>query len=170
MGKEEFKRAIQSMIKGMIPTVCMWFEVVAIQDKTCTILIDDVNDLKVEGILLGFNNSGVIVKPSLNSNVLVLFTNNSKTNGFVVCVEETDDIEINGMTFGGLVKINALKTEMAKLEANINILKAATLTAISVYSGALDGGASASAFSATIGTMSPQNLTQLENTKVKHGG
>lgn len=164
---EEIRRAILAMMEGKIPTNSTWAKVKSVTGQTCTILDDD---LEIEGILLGFDQSGVIVYPQVNSDVLVMFIDNTKTNGAVVYVENTDKIEIKGNTLGGLVKITPLKTELNKLSANIQTLKTATAAAVSAFSAILDGGATATAFNAAVTSLPAVDVSQLENTKVKHGG
>jgi len=163
---EEIRKAIRAMVMNMIPLNTAWCKVKSVNGYSCNVEFDD---LLIENILLGFDKSGVVIKPVINSDVLVAFINNTRNIGAVIMVEQTDSVEIMGNVNGGTVKINPLKTELAKLNSNLNVLKVATQAAITTLSGIIDGGASASAFNAAIAAMQLQDLTQLENVKIKHG-
>lgn len=109
--------------------------------------------------------TGFVLIPKNNSIVVITMTSN--VNAFVSMVSEVDTILMKGDNYGGLIKINELKTQLNTLQTEINTLKTLVGTAITVYSGALDGGVSAATFNAAI---LPQiNLTTLENTNIKHG-
>jgi hypothetical protein len=82
-------------------------------------------------------------------------------------VSKVDQIYLAGDANGGLVKVQVLNAALNNLQTEINTLKALTGTAIAVYSGILDSGASAATFNAAV---LPQiNISQIENTKVQHG-
>jgi formate-dependent nitrite reductase membrane component NrfD len=82
-------------------------------------------------------------------------------------VSKVDQVYLAGDANGGLVKVQVLNAALNNLQTEINTLKALTGTAITVYSGILDSGASAAAFNAAV---LPQiNISQIENTTVKHG-
>jgi hypothetical protein len=118
------------------------------------------------GVLLNADKKkGFVLIPKVGS--FVVISQMSETTSCVVMVSEVSQVYIAGDENGGLVKIEVLKSALNTLQTEINTLKALTLTAITVYSGVLDGGASASAFGAA--TLPQINITQIENTKVKHG-
>jgi hypothetical protein len=165
MDYEKIRRAIIAIIEGKIPLVSTWAKVKSVSGQTCTITIDE---LDIENILLGFNNSGVIVYPVVNSDVLVLFIDKSKTNGAVVHVKETDKVEIMGNSKGGLAIVSNLTQQYNKVEQDLNTLKQLFTAWVVVAS---DGGA---ALKAVVATWASNPLTQtidsdIENDKVKHG-
>lgn len=113
MEANEIKKAILSMIEGLIPLNSTWCKVKAIAGQTCTIII---NELEIEDILLGFDKSGVIVYPKLNTDVLVGFIDNTKTNGAVLVVSETEKIEIMGNNYGGIGLTEKIAERLQRIE------------------------------------------------------
>lgn len=152
-------------MEGQIPLNSTWCKVKSVSGQECTVLIDD---LEIEGILLGYEKSGVIVYPKNDTNVLVAFIDNTKTAGAVIIVEETDKIEIMGSANGGLVKSEKTAEQLNKIEQDVNSLKQ-IITAWSPIPN--DGGAALKAAAATWAGQMLQttNKTVLENPKVKHG-
>ena len=130
-------------------------------DKTA--VIEDVQ------LCANFNDNttqaGFLLIPSVGSIVAVSFKNNS--DAFVSMVSVVDAVYLNGNSFGGLVKVNDLKTQLTTLQNEINSLKTLTHTAIAVYSAAIDSNASAIAFAAA--TLPQISLTTIENTLVNQG-
>jgi hypothetical protein len=171
MSAELIRKTVRAMVEGMIPLNSAWCTVKSVDSnkRTCDVYLDGDKDLVIEEILLGFDKSGVIVKPKVNSDVLVMFVNNTKTIGAVVMVEKTDSVEIMGTNFGGIPKINPLKTELQKLDAKITTVKTAAGSAIGTLSGIIDSGTSGTAYNAAVAALPTQDLTQLENEKVKMG-
>lgn len=165
MDYEKIRRAIIAIIEGKIPLNSTWAKVKSVSGQTCTITIDE---LDIENILLGFDKSGVIVYPVIGSDVLVMFIDNSKTNGAVVYVKETDKIEIMGNAKGGLAIVGSLTQQYNKIEQDLNLLKQVLTTWVPV---AQDGGAALKAASATwAGSLLTQTIdSDIENDKVKHG-
>lgn len=163
---EEIRRAVIAMVSGLIPLNTAWCQVRAVNDQTCNVLHDD---LLIENILLGYDKSGVIIYPSINSDVLVAFINNTKNVGAVIMAEKTDKVDILGNANGGVPKITPLNDELAKLNQNFTILKNATAAAISTLSAAIDGGVTSTAFNTALSGIQLQDLTQIENIKVRTG-
>lgn len=162
---EEIRKAVLAIIKDSIPKNCTWAKVKSITGQSCTITIDE---LDIENIFLGFDLSGVIVYPVLNTDVLVVFIDNSKTNGAVIYVQETEKIEIMGKEFGGLAIVEKLKEQYNKIEQDLNSLKQLFITWVPVTQ---DGGAALKSASAT---WAAQLLIEtlkndIENDKVSHG-
>lgn len=152
------------MIEGRIPLVNTWCKVKALSAQTCDV---DFEDLTIEGILLGFDKSGLIVYPVVGSTVLVGFVDKSKTNGVVLMTTQTERIEIMGSVNKGLVKVDVAKNNMEQLKAYCEAMKTATATAlasIDVLLGTTTSTVFNSAMSAAV-----INLADMENEKVKHG-
>lgn len=169
MEENEIRRAIKTLFDKEKKTTCAWYKCTAVADRTCTILLDAENDLKVEGILLGVSKSGVVVYPAVNTDVLVVFIDGSKTNGRVVDCEEAERIEFMGNDFSGLVKVTDLVDKLNALEDDLNALK--KVFGVTWIVAPTDGGAALKAAAATwyaqpiIKTVKKN----LENEKIKHG-
>ena len=73
---------------------------------------------------------------------------------------------IAGDANGGLVKVQVLNAALNNLQTEINTLKTAITSLMAGYA-PIDGGVLLAAFTALV---LPQiNISQIENTKVKHG-
>nr|DAF34628.1 MAG TPA: hypothetical protein [Caudoviricetes sp.] len=102
--------------------------------------------------------------PELKDGDAVLW---SKDGGFVI-VRADKTIELNGTDFGGLIKIEELKKELAKMTARIDgIINAVKTAAVSPQ----DGGATfKSSMIASLETLvNKENFSQIESKKVQHG-
>lgn len=145
--------------------------------RTCivTTLISEaeIPDVRLNAVI-DTNDKYHVMYPKEKSVVWLAFADNSNEAVVIACSEVTkietrcDNIVYNKGLNKGLVKIDPLKAELTRLQANITAVAAATLAAISVYSGVLDSGSSAAAFGTAVAALPPQNLSQLENTKIKH--
>jgi len=130
---------------------------------TCTPINGDAEFFDV--LLNADADKGFTLIPANNSVVIVQQT--SQATAYVSMVSKVDQIYLAGDANGGLVKVQVLNAALNNLQTEINTLKALTGTAIAVYSGILDSGASAATFNAAV---LPQiNISQIENTKVQHG-
>ena len=174
---EEIRKAVISILEGKIPLISSWCTVKAINGTVCDVILDGDEDLLIPDVLLGFDKSGMVIKPQVNTDVLVLFIDNTKTNGAVVMVEQTDTIELMGNEFDGLPKVNSVVEKMNNLENDLNTLKNAlgTLLATPVNE---PGNGSPSAFQIAMKTAllnyNGQQFVNtvkadLENEKVLHG-
>lgn len=144
---------------------------VDINNRTCTCkAINDTSMATYEGVRLqSVVDDGFIIVPSIGSIVVVLYS--IRILPLIVMNSEIEQVymvspkfQFNDGKLGGLVKVNDLKTQLNTLQTEINTLKTLVGTAISVYSGILDGGASAATFNAA---QLPQiDLTNLENKKI----
>lgn len=155
------------MMEGLIPINSSWCKVKEVEDQTCTV---EDEGLEIPGILLGFDKSGVIIYPKVNSDVLVAFIDNTNTMGAVIMVEETDDMEIMGKNFGGIPILQKILDNMNAIKNYLAVEK----SAIAAGFGAIGAGSSAngaSGQSAFNGAMAGQtiNFSDMENKKVKHG-
>lgn len=107
--------------------------------------------------------TGFVLIPKNNSIVVITMTSN--VNAFVSMVSEVDTILMKGDAFGGLVKIDDLKTQY---DANVTAIKAACVAGFTALSG-LDSGASLAAFNASATAILNLNKVTLENNKILHG-
>ena len=142
----------------------------SVEAQSCKVTFEDgTGGVDVKGILLGFDKSGLIVYPKVNTDVMVVFTDNSKTYGAVLIVKETDKVEIMGNNKGGLAIVAELTKKYNNLEKDLNNLKQIFSSTWSPV--AYDGGA---ALKAAAASWAGQTLTEtqdsdIENTKVKQG-
>lgn len=167
MSSDVIRKVVLSMMEGLIPLNSTWCTVVSVSDQVCKVRIDD---LEVEDILLGWDKSGVIVYPKVNTDVLVVFIDNSKTNGAVINVKETDKIEIMGNNYKGIPILDEIKKNMDAIKNYLSAEKAAISAAfLAVGAGTSANGASGKSSFDT--AMASQTITfsDMENKKVKHG-
>lgn len=174
---EEIRKAILSMLMGLIPLNCTWCKVLSVSDQVCKVEIDG---LQIEDILLGFDKSGVIVYPKPNTDVLVAFIDNSKTNGAVIYVKETDKIEIMGNVNGGIGLTEKIAERIKRLEDSLAAFEIKYNTHLSIYNnhvhlGGLLGGGLTGTTTPDAANVSSQNLnprtnqSYISSTKIKHG-
>lgn len=170
---EQLENIMRPMLK---PTVYIG-SVTSIDESNWTITVkankdgleyDEVKLLSVAGDL----NTGIFIKPKIDSVVLFGIIEGIKENMFVIKYGEIDsikflssDIQLNGDSNGGLIKINDLKTQW---DANVTSIKAACVAAFTALS-VIDSSASLNAFNAAANTIKNLNKSSLENTSVKHG-
>lgn len=159
---EKIRRALIAIIDSRIPLATEWGNVKSVSGKTCTVTIDE---LDIPDILLGFDNSGVIVYPKVGSDVLVLYVSNQKTIGVIVYATQTDKVEIMGNVNGGLIKVDNLKTQY---DTALDAIVAACVAGFTAQAG-IDGSIGLNAFNAAKTAIIHLNKTPLENTKIKHG-
>ena len=132
---------------------------------TCTCTPIDGSAEFYEVLLNADADKGFTLIPASDSVVIVQQT--SQADAYLTMVSKVDQVYIAGDANGGLVKVQVLNAALNNLQTEINTLKTLTGTAIAVYSGILDSGASAATFNAAV---LPQiNITNIENTKVLHG-
>ena len=97
---------------------------------------------------------------------LVIAQQTSQATAYVSMVSKVDQVYIAGDANGGLVKVQVLNAALNNLQTEINTLKIA-ITALMAGYAPIDGGAALAAFTAIV---LPQiNISQIENTTVKHG-
>lgn len=156
--------AIRNLVaKDALVSVACTVSNVNTTDYTCDCSpVDGSADFK--GVLLNADaKNGFVLVPKNDSVVVITMTSN--VNAFVSMVSEVDTILMKGDAFGGLIKIDDLKTQY---DANVTAIKAACVAAFTALSG-LDGSASLNAFNAAAVAIQNLNKTTLENTKIKHG-
>lgn len=97
---------------------------------------------------------------------LVIAQQTSQATAYVSMVSKVDQVYIAGDANGGLVKVQVLNAALNNLQTEINTLKIA-ITALMAGYAPIDGGLALSTFTALV---LPQiNISQIENTTVKHG-
>ena len=129
---------------------------------TCTPINGDAEFFDV--LLNADADKGFTLIPANNSVVIVQQT--SQATAYVSMVSKVDQIYLAGDANGGLVKVQVLNAALNNLQTEINTLKVA-ITALMAGYAPIDGGVALSTFTALV---LPQiNISQIENTTVKHG-
>lgn len=130
----------------------------------------ELTDVRLQSIQS--STSGIYLEPAIGSYVIVGFIDENEA--FIALTEKIEEIEIiasgtvkiNGDEFGGLVKINELKSQ---IEKNTNLLKAIQ-NAFSLWIPVTsDGGANLKLASASFINLGTANLENIENEKIRHG-
>lgn len=132
--------------------------------------IDEIN-------LMSDPGDGMLLIPKVGSTILIVYSD--KIEPYVLLFSDLDKVKMNADTiielqdgtFGGLVKINDLKTQY---DSNIAAIKTACAAGFAAVDTALNAivpgsGVSTVAFNAAAASILVLNKTTLENTKVKHG-
>lgn len=141
-------------------------------DRTCVCIpINDKSEAEIPDVnISALPNDGELKFPQVDSVVIIART--AKNEPFILKESDLElyllianSIQLNGDDFGGVVKIDNLKTQYDAMVAAFKVAIAAGFSALS----GLDGGASLAAFNASAASVSNLNKTTLENTKVKHG-
>ena len=131
---------------------------------TCTCTPTN-GDAEFYDVLLNADaEKGFTLIPANDSVVIVQQT--SQATAYVSMVSKVDQVYIAGDANGGLVKVQVLNAALNNLQTEINTLKIA-ITALMAGYAPIDGGVALSTFTALV---LPQiNISQIENTTVKHG-
>jgi hypothetical protein len=141
---------------------------VDIASRTCSCTpLNDTSIAQIQGVRFQSTvDDGVILQPAIGSTVTVLLS--TRVAPLIISYSELDEVYIvapqvqfNQGNLGGMVKVIDLKIQLNTLQTEINTLKTLVGTAITVYSGILDGGVSAATFNAA---QLPQiDLSTIEN-------
>jgi len=142
--------------------------------KTCT--VEPMNgDADLLGVYMQAYESadtGIIIIPEVNSYVVVHFLTKdqayiTKTTGVSeVIILTSAGIKLNGDQYGGLIKIEELKTQIDKNTALLKSIQDVFKAWVPVPS---DGGAALKTASSAFINLSRANLDDIENETVKHG-
>ena len=114
----------------------------------------------------GASNTPFLVTPVIGSAVIASFL--SRNTAFISLYSEIESVEIRGGDLGGLVKVEELKSELAKLTARVDGIISAINNGVPVPT---DGG---TALQTTIKAalaliVNKEDFTNIENENVKHG-
>lgn len=131
---------------------------------TCAPINGNSDFLKVR--LQAGDGNGIIMIPKVGSVVMVQPINDE--TGFVSLFSSIDSIQFLDGTHGGLIKIDDLVTKLNNVESDINDLKTAFSSWVTVAS---DGGAALKAITATwFGLpLTETKKSDLENELITHG-
>lgn len=171
--------AIKAII-GEFPIQSFWATVSEIDEdaETCTV-VSVRSKLETYDVLLAITKeSGIVSIPVIGSKVIVGIIENQNTSAFIVFCEKVkeykirakDSVTILGDNFGGLVKIEELKTQLDKNNQLLSSL-------LSIINGAQipePGNGSPSALQIALNAVtvgkSIADFSNIENDKIKHGG
>ena len=117
-------------------------------------------------ILAGESDSGFYAVPKLGSVVVVTFLSNS--SAFVSMLSEVEAVLLRGDQFGGLIKVEELKDQLATMSSRIDTIYDAINNGVTSPS---DGGSALLvSMKATLKTQSEtEDFENIENESVKHG-
>jgi hypothetical protein len=130
----------------------------------CTPVNEDIADIQQVKVCPD-TGTGLFIQPKVNSKVMVEFMGDS--SAFISMFSEFDLMNIGGDQYGGLTKTQTLKTEIDKLNVQLQAV-ITTLTGWAPAAG--DGGAAlkTAIIAAMVGK--PAGVfTGIENTVIKHG-
>lgn len=181
-GLEQFNALLGQRIRELIPVQTTWAIVKEVDWTNKTMTATGVtDDLDYFNILLGLGSE--YRKPVVGSKCLIGIIEKSN-NGFLIIADEIEAIEIydksgfkwtlnnglmeiNGDSFGGIVNAKELKLQVDKNTALLNQIKTMFQSWTPIPE---DGGAALKALSGSLISMPVADLSNIENTKIKHGG
>ena len=156
------------MSKGNDSLVC---KVISVDLPTNTCYCEPINgDSEIQNVKLTTNITGAgvgfLLIPKINSLVVVTFLDNS--SAYVSMVAEVDEVNVNGKTLGGLVKVIDLTTKLNNLENKVNAL----ITGISGWVPVPNDGGAALKVALTAwlsSSLTPTVRANIENILIKQG-
>lgn len=164
----EILKALGRFVDNRIPDKDIVCTVSSVDTGELTCVCSPVNgnaDI-IDVRLMTIAGNGFLIIPAVNSKVTVSFLDNS--SGYVSQFSTVTEIQLNGDTYSGLVKIADLVTKLNNLENKVNDLITAMNT--HVHTGVTTGaGSSAIGTVPIVGALTPTVQANLENTTVKHG-
>lgn len=167
----ELLDVLNQKIKESLPRQAIFAEVVSYESDTNTITVRPTTDSdNIENVSLdaqGDATKGFFAIPKVGSDVIVDFIDNLP---FVRMYSEVDTIMLKSDTFGGLVKIDDLKTQS---DTQHNAIKAAIIAALTPLDAQLialgQAGGGVTALNSAWTSVLALNKSTLENTNVTHG-
>lgn len=152
---------IKEAIRSVIPDMNNYSVICTVSDVdlvkcVCNCTPKDGGAVLVNVRINASNKDGFKLIPKDNTDVVVTLINN--TTGYVSMVSEVDEIHLNGVSFGGIIKI---VEQTAKLNQLVTELQAQLVL---IAAGIAAGGGSY-----TPATLSTFNKTDYENTTIKNG-
>ena len=172
MSKTEVASALTEFVetksKGNDSLVC---KVISVDLPTNTCYCEPINgDSEIQNVKLTTNTTGAgvgfLLIPKINSLVVVTFLDNS--SAYVSMVAEVDEVNVNGKTLGGLVKVIDLTTKLNNLENKVNAL----ITGISGWTPVPNDGGAALKVALTTwfsSSLTPTVRADIENILIKQG-
>lgn len=151
--------------------------VTAVNDNhTCDVKVFDSEDSILDGISLRSvadgEDSGILVVPAVDSHVVFARIEGQddytvlKTSKIDKLIVNAPEVILNDGTNKGIIIIDKLSAEIAKLNSAIATLKTATQTGLAAIDGIVPG--TSAAFATATATIQQADLSQVTNEKVKH--
>lgn len=167
---EDIRKAIKGLSEktGMVNILCK-VESVDLVNKSCYCQPvfggADIQDVR----LIADNQNGFLIIPAINSVVIVSMLNQAV--GYVSMFSNVQEIQLNGDNFGGLIKIDNLKSQYDTNFTNLKAAIQAALAPVDAIMVALGMPAplASQIFNTAAQSVVNLNKTPLENTTVKHG-
>lgn len=189
MSSEKLRKALTGLADKRMKVAAMSGTVQAVDGYLCDVRPSDggavFHDVRLK-VAATDDDGGTYAIPNVGSKVLMAMLDNNQNSMVVVQVEDVKEyvvkvrggaelrvlpngaVSINGEAYGGLVKVQELRTELGKVNTYLEALRTAIQTCI-ISPG--DGGAAlkTAMAGAISGTQLP-TYTNIESTKTKHGG
>lgn len=191
MSSEQLRKSLKRLMRSELVHAAISGTVRSVDEAMLTCDVDPADggptlyDVRLK-VSRGAQEVGCFSIPKVGSKVLVLVLDGNLNNSAVVQVEDIKEhlvrvnggaelrikpngvVIVNGEQFGGLVKVQELRSELSKVNAFLATLRQA-ISAAPITPG--DGGAAFKiAVNAAIASQQLPTYTDIENTKVKHGG
>lgn len=180
---ETLRQELVALMKKQVPVQTTWVAVSSVDADAKTMVCKGVaDDLEYYDVLLSLGNATKF--PVVNTRALIGLINNQASLAYMIdCQEFTrhlielesgfkidlneSEILLNGDTYGGLTKHDALVSELNKLKTQVSSIISA-FGASAVTPG--DGGATfKAALVAATSTLPGADFSNLKNDNVKHG-
>lgn len=110
-------------------------------------------------------SDGLIIVPKVDSDVVVLFSKN--TNPLIIQYSDIDEYILNGVDFGGMVKVIELTEKINNLENKLNDLITACSNQIVTL--APSGTFPLAPYFTSVTPLIQTQQSEIENTIIKHG-
>lgn len=166
--KNKIAEALREIVKTDEENYSVACKVISVDNSNktckCEVISSGLNLFNVR--LMSNNNTGFLIIPKVNSIVLVTMLN--KFTGYVGMFSEVEEIQLNGDSYDGLVRIGDLVDKLNNLENALN--QHLALYNAHTHAG-VTSGISSTAVPSAIDTnvLTPTTQIELENLTVKHG-
>jgi len=139
-------------------------EVKSVDAFTCNVkTVTGAAEVEIDGVNLCCDDvDGMVIKPVVGSNVLVVF---SATVGYVLKYSEVDTVTFHGGTLKGLLKLKATVEKLNNLENKVNDL--ITACSSQVVTLAPSGTFPLASFFTSVTPLTPTEEADVKNDKIK---
>lgn len=152
-------------LKGVQKATLRWVTATEVDWDAKTMTANDIDGLPYYDVLLGLGT--VAIKPIKNTDCLIAIVEGHEETAFLLYANEAELICYNGGSNGGLVIIDELKTQLAKMTARIDgIIKAINAGKVAP----MDGGATLLAsINTALGLITDkESFSGIEDKKITH--
>lgn len=181
------RKALKGFVKALQRPPLMTGKVVAVDADTCDVAPSDGGPTLYSVRLkpaMGTQEAGTITWPKVGSTCVVAELDGNANKYILVNCEQVDrvlvklqggatvevrnngTVELNGAQYGGLVKVQELRQELAKVNTFLTTLR----SAISAAPGGGDVAPFKGALSAALAPLQVPTYQTIESQKTKHGG